>query len=320
MTRSIDKRCQAIEKLGGYARADEHGIVFVRFTDTTAGDSAARLLNGLTDLTELEIDDAAWTDQGMTYLEGLRGLRCLSLCAPRVTQGGLASIGKLINLERLELPARRLTRTALRPLSGMASLQELGLAQCKLASGCLAPLAALSRLERLRLSGCTGVDGVLEGLKKLPVLQDLDLAVSDVSDTGLAHVANMQGLTDLDLAHAGQVTAAGLGCLHGHRKLRRLNLVGVRIAEERIQDLCDAVPDCTVDPLPESVDGAATAPPGSSICGTKVAGTRYAWLDRTGPRLYSEAQEVRRQTRRGGILRSTASWRGRSRSLGGFVA
>lgn len=282
MNMSAAKRQAAIEKLDGRAKIEDDRIVAVRFTETTAGDAAARLLEGLSAVTELTVDDAAWTDQGMKYLEGLSSLRTLHFAAPKVTDRALAVIGKLVSLEDLEVPSRLISPDLTRPWHGLLRLRRLGFAGCTFAQGALAPLSVLPQLKELRLNGCQGVAEALVDLAAFPHLADLNLAVSDVDDAGLAHLRPLPHLTDLDLGHANRLTDVGLTNLHGLSRLRHLDLVGVPVSEQARIQVCEALPDCAVHPLPEPVDRSRK----ESRCRFALALPRppladwAAWLDR----------------------------------------
>jgi hypothetical protein len=256
MNRSISKLCQSIEKLGGRALLNNKDQIYrVLFMETSAGDAGAKLLQGLSDLTELVVDDSELTDRGMKYLEGLVGLRSLSIEAPRVTETGLTVIGGLINLESLEIAGARLTGSVFQALARLHRLSELGLTRSELEDDCLASIGPLPELINLRLNACKGVNSALPHLKQFTKLEKLNLAHSDVSDHSLVHLQRLPNLTDLDIGQAGFLTGAGLATLQELKKLRTLSADGISVAPKVMLKLYDNLPDCDLLGLPYDVSG-----------------------------------------------------------------
>ncbi len=84
-------------------------------------------LKELTDLEELELDDASISDDGLAHLSGLSKLQRLSLRDTAVTDAGLAHLEGLPRLRTLMLDGTKVTDRGLAHLHGMSELQEVWL-------------------------------------------------------------------------------------------------------------------------------------------------------------------------------------------------
>lgn len=156
------------------------------------GPDALAPLTELTQLHELDLGDAGWSD--------------------------VSALAELTKLERLDLRSSEVVR--LEPLRELATLRELNLRGCTSLSD-LSPLAHLAQLEHLRL-GYTRVRD-LRPLAKLERLTTLDLAGTPITD--VAPLFGLPSLRKLDLGacdidHVSPLLARGV-TVHGLRARER---------------------------------------------------------------------------------------------------
>jgi Leucine-rich repeat (LRR) protein len=122
------------------------GAVFVT-------DRGLQHLEGLTELTSLNLNGTAVGDAGLAHLRGLTRLTWLDLTDTQVTDAGLEHVGKLTKLKTLLLLNAKVTDEGLRHLKGLTELEFL----------------ALGRPQATK----AGLDDLLQALPKLYIRQSL---------------------------------------------------------------------------------------------------------------------------------------------------
>lgn len=171
----------------------------------------------------VDLHDQPVTDAGLQRLAGFTEIKGLNLVGTRVTDAGLKQIAGLINLRRLELNKTRLTD------AGLAHLQ------------------ALPHLEKLFLADTAISDAGLPRLKGLPKLTLLDLSGTQLTAAGLAGIKDLPHLNTLYL-NRRQLTEPLLDRL---KQLPQITTLGVyQPGDNGVADLKQALPHCTIQPLP----------------------------------------------------------------------
>jgi hypothetical protein len=175
-------------------------------------------------------------DAGLAHLEGLTNLSYLELGAARVRDAGLAHLKGLTKLSYLSLGGTQVNDAGLAHLKGLANLTLLGLQHVPVSDAGLAHLKGLTKLSRLDLDGTRVSDAGLAHLKDLTKLTDLNLANTPVSDAGLAHLKSLTNLAHLNLGPT-RVSDAGLAHLKGLTNLTQLSLNNTRVSDAGLAHL-----------------------------------------------------------------------------------
>ena len=132
-----------IEKLGGFVMCDERrpfrprwlgpllgdkspGEVAVVSLENDITDADMYLLDGLTEVEGLYLDNCRITDAGLARLSGLTKLRMVDLYHTRITDAGLIHLAGLTKLESLNVGETQITDQGIRELRGsLPSLRTL---------------------------------------------------------------------------------------------------------------------------------------------------------------------------------------------------
>lgn len=248
-----------LEKLSGLRSLNLNG--------TKITDAGLERLRGLTALEELFLGGTQISDAGLANLTGLRSLRKLVLATTRsmtdvaldhisriaslqeldvtytsigVTGRGLGLLKALQNLNLTGTPA---TDECLAQLAGAHALRTLNLMRTAITNRGLSELSGLRRLSDLNLSETRIGDAGLLYIGRITSLKRLILKGTDVTDAGLFHLANLVRLTELWLPDT--VEGAGLGQLHGLRKLKYLR-VSRKIGAGPLAEIRRQLPSCTI--------------------------------------------------------------------------
>jgi hypothetical protein len=137
------------------------------------------------DLTMIDLDGRAVTDDDLKVIAGLSRLKRLYLNGTAITDAGLAHLTGLDGLERLELRETTIGDAGLVAIGRMTNLRELNLYGTRISDAGLAHLGGLSKLERLALRKTRVSDAGLMHLTNLPALQELLLEGTRVTDAGV---------------------------------------------------------------------------------------------------------------------------------------
>ena len=160
------------------------GVIAPRPIQLAFADRDLVLLNSMTSLTELYVDDTEVTDAGLPHLKSLLHLEELGLARTGVTDEGLVHLRALRYLKSLDLED--------------TDVGDAGLVH----------LRALQRLERLDLSGTRVTHRGLLSLQHLPQLKALDLSNTKLADGAVPYIKELGTLQFLQL-DGTQVTAEG---------------------------------------------------------------------------------------------------------------
>ncbi|MCC6124962.1 MAG: hypothetical protein IT426_08370 [Pirellulales bacterium] len=185
--------------------------------DTQITDGGLELLNGLTQLHDLDLSQTKITDAGLKHLKGMKQLRLLGLAKTQITDAGLEYLKGLKQLEFLDVQFTKITDVGLEHLKRLDQLQLLDLKQTQITD---------TGLEHLR------------GLKKL---EYFDLSDTKLTDVGLEHLKGMKQLQRLSLADT-QITDGGLELLNGLTQLQYLNLSQTKTTDAGVKKLQKALP------------------------------------------------------------------------------
>ena len=118
-------------------------------------------------------------------------------------------------------------------------VKSLLLADKGLTDSDIAPLAQLTELESLSISGNSVIDiSPLSGLTKLNVLQISDNKVKDLSP--------ISGLSGLKTLYLDNNPVTDFSPLYKLGALRTLSMKGVAITEEQLDQLQEALPECSI--------------------------------------------------------------------------
>ena len=126
--------------------------------DSAFTDDGMKTLDGLKDLKRLYLRNTAVSDDGLKHLSGLTRIEELDLYGVKVTDRGLESLQNLKAMRKLNLLGAEITDAGLDALTGMPHLRELNLYRSHITNAGLAKLAALqgTRSARRALQPCDG--------------------------------------------------------------------------------------------------------------------------------------------------------------------
>ncbi|OAI50463.1 hypothetical protein AYO44_05550 [Planctomycetaceae bacterium SCGC AG-212-F19] len=157
-----------------------HNKVRVQFGDMPVTEAELDWVTDIPELSELKIENPAWTGEGLGRLQAMTNLRQLVL-GSATTDAQLASIASLPGLRELVLDGTQVTDEGLAHLEGLCNLEYLGLAHTRITDAGLAHFKGLtglkaSWLERRKITDAGLVH--LRGLTNLARLQVKDTAVT----------------------------------------------------------------------------------------------------------------------------------------------
>ena len=209
-------KAQELEKLTGLSH-----LIRLRYVGVTIGDNLTRHIEGLTNLTHLQLNQCGLTDVGVERLGKLSKLEYLDLnWQPGITDRGLAVVERMPQLSALSLINTSVTDKGLSSLRQLP-LNALFLSDTKVTDTGMMTLAGLRSLEVIELNGTSvGDDGVAQ-LASLPKLRTLALQKTALTDRGLNHLATT-------------------------RSLQTLHVGGTKVTVEGITTLRKALPNCKI--------------------------------------------------------------------------
>ena len=229
---------------------------WLRLWGPAVTDSALERTAGLTQLNELQLDDAVVGERGLESLTHLCNLRFLSfencLLSDGAKERGLQQLTELPNLQSLSFINCGLSDDSLKALSGAPSLVNLRLREPNITeAGILAirdanPALAIHFGENSVLLGTKQVPlNHLPSVQELPNVQELAFGGPSVSDATLAVLKDARCLTTLWLDRC-RITDDGLRELAGMASLRRLDVRGTAISDAAVAELQRALPNCRI--------------------------------------------------------------------------
>ncbi len=154
---------------------------------TAVKDDDLAKLNGLENLTTLNLAYAGITDAGLAHLANLKNLESLDLHFTQLRGPGLEHLTRLKNLSTLNLGGTHVTGAGFAHLKELTSLKTLHLGQkpTQFSDADMLHLASLQNLTRLHLNQTKVSDEGLGHLNQLKNLERLDLKESQVTATGI---------------------------------------------------------------------------------------------------------------------------------------
>jgi len=218
------------------AHKGEVGIVPAAVSGTHTVRTAADLPPGSLRIKTILLDAAAVTDESLVKLDGLDELTELNLRATGIGDAGLKLIAELKSLETLRLDYVNFTDEGIRAIARLPKLRILELNQSPLGNAGLSHLGDCRTLESLFVSGCPVSDEGVKRLGRLDRLVYLLLDATQVTDAALPTVGTLTGLKKLDLSDT-QVTDAGMPHLIGLINLGNLRLQNTAIGDDGLKPL-----------------------------------------------------------------------------------
>jgi beta-lactamase regulating signal transducer with metallopeptidase domain/Leucine-rich repeat (LRR) protein len=214
-------------------------------------DDGARALEGMTQLTALNLSGNQLTDAGMKSLAGLTNLQSLSVSGPdtirfhmQITDEGIKQLSNLTelrdlsisghaisgkgisfpHLQSLNLSGDQVTDAVMDSIVQCHDLRRLGLSYTGVSDEGLKKVASLKELRQLNLDSRVITDAGIAHLADLPKLEYLWLRATDISDESLRHLSRIKSLTRLDLHGSGQpgMFLGSLYTIQGFQQLTNL--------------------------------------------------------------------------------------------------
>lgn len=202
-------------------------------------------LRKIMQLQKVNLSLSLMNDAGSKGLKGLTSVQSLRLKNAPLTDAGMANLKGLASLETLDLDGTEITEEGLVNLGGLSSLRKLVLRRTAIGNRGLAYLGGLKSLETLNLNSTAVTDDGLRNLKELSSLQYLSLNNTNISGEGLASLKDMRALRDLHVC-VSHISETGLRHLKEMTWLRELRLEKGTVDARHLQDLVEALPDCTI--------------------------------------------------------------------------
>jgi hypothetical protein len=229
---------------------DGHAERKARPKGDTVTDDWLKNLDGLPDLTRLELSGTMISDAGLASIRNLQSLERLNVCLTPVTDGCLKHLAGLTNLRRLVICSTMVTGSGFRDVPDWPRIESINLHSCPVSDEGLAALSRFANLQRLEIVHSKVTDAGLKHLGKLTNLRQLHVASHGTTRHGLGFVDGLAKLYQLDLyeelasneglAHAGTlkqlkilnlysgpVDDAGLASLRSLTNLEELTLGGL---------------------------------------------------------------------------------------------
>lgn len=130
---------------------DQGSQVRIVATNDSFQDEDLLILVGISGPIQLMLsDNSEITDKGLAHLNGMTNITGLDIGKTGVTDAGMAHLATLTNLERLDISFNRsITDKGVRHLSGLVRLKELTMPATSVSDACVDPLTNLARLEFL---------------------------------------------------------------------------------------------------------------------------------------------------------------------------
>lgn len=165
-------------------------------------------LKGFKNLQQLRMIETKANDEGLKGISELKSLKLLWLGNTGVTDAGLKHLAGLTNLEELYLDGTKVNGSGIKELSGCKALKSLKVRMTD------ETVKALVEMKMLHVASGAWI----QSRKPQPTDDDI---------------------TSLSL---GEITDAGLKCLHGFTSLKNLSLHGAKVTDEGVAELQKALP------------------------------------------------------------------------------
>lgn len=205
---------------------------------TGVNDAGLIRLEGLTQLTLLNLDQTKISDPGLEHLKDLFNLQELSLRKTKITDAGLVYLEKLTRLQVLVLDQTRITDAGLAHLKNLKLLYTLSLQDTLVGNNCLNYLASLPHIQKLDISNTAITNAGLRRLKEMPRLRSLALGGYLITDDDLDCLKELPYLESLTLIHTLN-SDDGMAKLGVMTSLKAVYLNDVSITEAGLEHLCE---------------------------------------------------------------------------------
>jgi Leucine-rich repeat (LRR) protein len=120
-------------------------------------DESMKALEGLTELTEIELSETSVSGAGMESLAKLPKLERVTLWLTQVDDVGAEHLGKATSLKRLSLQKTLISDGGLAHLKGLENLEWLNIGENELTDAGLEHLAKITSLKELIVTNCPAV-------------------------------------------------------------------------------------------------------------------------------------------------------------------
>jgi hypothetical protein len=220
------------EAMGVFARlteielnehTDGHAERKARPKSEAVSDEWLKNLEGLPDLTRLELSGTQISDAGLASLRGQQSLERLNVCLTPVTDAGLKHLAGLNNLRRLIICSTKVTGSGFSAIADWPKIESINLHSCPVSDEGLAALGRFRNLQRLEIVHSRVTDAGLKHLGRLTNLRQLHVASHGTTRHGLNFVENLTRLYQLDLY---EELASNEGLVHVG-KLTNLKMLGL---------------------------------------------------------------------------------------------
>jgi len=191
-------------------------------------------ITALTDLEELDLQDAPVNDAGLSNLSRLQKLRRLNLLkrspSGKITGAGMVHLKNLKSLEELTLP-RGASDAGIEQLANLDSLKKINLWGDDVTDKGMSVLAQMKSLENLEISSRNITDAGIEELSQCPRLKSLSLQNTPITEAALLNLSKIKTLTALSFCRT-QISGKGLSALKELPKLTDLSFMSENFAED----------------------------------------------------------------------------------------
>jgi len=189
---------------------------------------------GLTNLEDLDIQDAMVSDAGLVHLSKLYKLRRLNLLktspAGKITDAGLLYLKNLKSLEELTIPTG-ITDTGVEHLAALNSLKKVNLWGDGVTDKGLSVLAQMKSLENLEIISRNATDASIEKLAQCPRLKSLSLQNTPITEAALSNLSKIKTLTGLSFWNTN-INGRGFSFLKELPKLTDLSFMSENFTED----------------------------------------------------------------------------------------
>jgi internalin A len=204
-------------------------------------------LHGLSNLKGLAINGSNITDDGLAELiRQLPQLRSLSVSKTNITDKGLEELTSLGNIGSLFLEGLRITDNGLKSLQKLPKLTFLIVGGPQITDVGIGHLSQLKSLRCLAICGTRVTDNGLGQLTAISSLTQLSLSRNQIGDAGVQQLLPLTGLTNLVLNDT-LISDSSFDYLQNLQQLKKVNIHGCKLTEERIQQFMTDSPDIKVD-------------------------------------------------------------------------
>jgi len=136
---------------GVVAQLTELPVTVLRLLSSQISDHTVAMLARLSQLKELNLEDAPVTDRGIGALGPLKELQILNLKGTRIDGSCLQLLQHLVNLQQLNLAKTKVTDAAVYHLPAWPKLTRLDLSDTPISGACLDFIYRMPNLETLLL-------------------------------------------------------------------------------------------------------------------------------------------------------------------------